>query len=112
MAIQGSGQIKFSEIQTEYGGSHPIALSEYYGAGGVTGSGEIQLSDFYGTANDAYISASGGSVTTSGNYKYHTFTSSGTFTVSSTATGSPSNTLEYLVALSYTHLTLPTIYSV
>jgi len=30
-----------------------------------------------------YISATGGTITTSGNYKIHTFTSSGTFTVSS-----------------------------
>ena len=35
MALQGSGTIKFSEIQTEHGGSNPISLSEYYRGAGV-----------------------------------------------------------------------------
>ena len=44
MALQGSGQIKLSEIQTEFGGSAPTALSEYYdAASGIPASGEIQL---------------------------------------------------------------------
>jgi hypothetical protein len=34
-----------------------------------------------------FISATGGTVTTSGNYKYHTFTSSSTFSVASSPTG-------------------------
>ena len=34
-----------------------------------------------------FISATGGTITTSGNYKYHTFTSSGTFSVSVAPTG-------------------------
>ena len=93
MAIQGSGQIKFSEIQTEFGGSNPIALSEYYGSDTVTGSGEIQISDFYGTSDYSYGSFSGGSISTSGNYKYHTFTSSGTFGVSAV----PTDALSYVV---------------
>ena len=52
MALQGSGQIKLSEIETEYGGSAPTQLSEYYSKGNAPGSGEIQLAaDFYGTSN-------------------------------------------------------------
>ena len=53
MALQGSGQIALSDIQTEFGGSAPTALSEYYeAAAGIPASGEIQLAaDFYGTAN-------------------------------------------------------------
>lgn len=53
MALQGSGQIKLSEIATEFGGSAPHRLSEYYGAAsGVPSSGEIQLAaDFYGTSS-------------------------------------------------------------
>lgn len=52
MALQSSGQIKLSEIQTEFGGSNPIALSEYYSKGNAPASGEIQLAaDFYGTSN-------------------------------------------------------------
>ena len=34
MAIQSSGtDLQFSELQTEFGGSNPIAISEYYGDG-------------------------------------------------------------------------------
>ena len=52
MAITGSGQVSLNDIQTEYGGSNPIGLSEYYSKGNAPGSGEIQLAtDFYGTSN-------------------------------------------------------------
>jgi len=44
-----------------------------------------------------YIVASGGTETTSGDFKIHTFTSPGTFTVSCASTVSPRNGLEYLV---------------
>ena len=44
-----------------------------------------------------YISASGGSEATSGDYKIHTFTSPGTFTVSSTGNSCGSNAVDYLV---------------
>ena len=55
MALQGSGAIKLSEIQTEFGGSNPISISEYYRNGtyvpsnntDVPTSGEISMSDFY-----------------------------------------------------------------
>lgn len=51
MAIQSSGVISFSDVQGEFGGSHPISLTEYYGADtGVPASGTISLSDFYGKA--------------------------------------------------------------
>lgn len=61
MAVTGSGIIKFSNIQTEFGGSNPISLSEYYRGGaytttnntGVPTSGAISLSQFYGTT--AYV---------------------------------------------------------
>lgn len=46
----------------------------------------------------SYMTATGGSESTSGNYKFHTFTSSGTFTVTSVGAGSSeSNTVEYLI---------------
>ena len=61
MALQGSGQIKLSEIAAEYGGSAPHALSEYHSKGNAPSSGEIQIAaDFYGTANVATLSYSGG----------------------------------------------------
>ena len=51
MALQSSGPISLSDIQTEFGGSNPISLSEYYGvATGVPASGTISMDDFYGTS--------------------------------------------------------------
>ena len=49
------------------------------------------------TVVNPYVAASGGTETTSGDYKIHTFTSPGTFTVSSAGTPSGSDTVEYLV---------------
>lgn len=57
MALQSSGQIKISEIASEFGDSAPHSLSEFYGGGGkvpaganpnVPTSGEIEIGDFYG----------------------------------------------------------------
>lgn len=40
------GEIKSSDFQDVFGGSHPISISEYYGAAdGVPSSGEIKFSD-------------------------------------------------------------------
>ena len=44
-----------------------------------------------------YVTASGGTETTSGDFKIHTFTSSGTFTVSDVGNADGSTTVEYLV---------------
>ena len=60
MALQSSGLIRLSQIQTEFGGSNPISLSEYYRGGaytttnntGVPTSGSISLSNFYGTVGE------------------------------------------------------------
>jgi hypothetical protein len=51
MAVTGSGQISIQDIANEFGGSVPHALSEYYGKGGTPGSGQLKISDFYGTSN-------------------------------------------------------------
>jgi hypothetical protein len=51
VALQSSGAISLNDVQTEFGGSNPIAISEYYGvAAGVPASGTIALDDFYGTS--------------------------------------------------------------
>ncbi len=81
MALAGSGQLTLGEIAAEFGGSAPHALSEYYGSDTVPSSGEITIGDFHGTANAVYMVATGGSVSTSGDYKIHTFSSSGSFNV-------------------------------
>jgi hypothetical protein len=46
---------------------------------------------------NAFIIATGGTVTTCGDYKIHTFTSPGTFCVSSTAACASDNNVDYLV---------------
>nr|AKH47272.1 hypothetical protein [uncultured marine virus] len=56
MALPSSGAISLANIQTEFGGSNPIGLNEYYrdgayvgaGAPNVPTSGLIDLQDFYG----------------------------------------------------------------
>ena len=63
MALQGSGIIKLSEIQTEFTGSNPISLSEYYRGGSyVTGnntnvptSGAISFSSFYNASRQFFL---------------------------------------------------------
>ena len=49
MTLPSSGELSFSMIQAEYGGSHPIKLTEYYGkSSGLPASGKIAVNDFYG----------------------------------------------------------------
>jgi hypothetical protein len=49
MVLQSSGAISLSNIQTEFGGSNPIAISEYYAAAsGIPASGTITFNNFYG----------------------------------------------------------------
>lgn len=64
MTLQSSGIITLSDIQTEFGGSNPINLSEYYRDGiyvpdipnnsDIPLSGAISLNDFYG-AQKAFV---------------------------------------------------------
>ena len=57
MVLQTAGTISFDNIQTEFGGTNPIGLNEYYlngtyttgtGAAGIPTSGTISLNNFYG----------------------------------------------------------------
>ena len=41
MAIPSSGAVSLSDIQTEYGGSNPISLSEYYAGGSIVAAGSV-----------------------------------------------------------------------
>ena len=59
MTLQSSGvAISLSDIQTEFGGSNPISLSEYYTGGSyvtagnaaIPASGQISMSNFYGAS--------------------------------------------------------------
>ena len=61
MALPSSGPLTFADIQTEFGGTNPIGLNEYYAGGAVVGegtsgtygavpsSGTISVQNFYGT---------------------------------------------------------------
>lgn len=63
MPLPSSGPLSLANIQTEFGGSNPISLSEYYAGGGlvpagttgtfgaVPSSGTISIRNFYGTSN-------------------------------------------------------------
>ena len=61
MAIPASGAVSLTDIQTEYGGSNPISLNEYYRGGAyvpnsastasIPTSGAISINNFRGTSN-------------------------------------------------------------
>lgn len=57
MPLQSNGLIRFSDIQTEFGGSNPVFLSEYYNnsatgyvsnVSGIASNGNILMSQFFG----------------------------------------------------------------
>jgi hypothetical protein len=66
MAIPSSGPLALTDVQTEFGGSNPIGINEYYAGGAyvpagtagtygaVPSSGQISLQNFYGTSNVVY----------------------------------------------------------
>lgn len=81
MALPGSGALSFSQIQSAFGGSNPISLSEYYRNGsyvpsnnttsGVPTSGQISVSQFYSTEGfnnfgQYVIGNSGGKIASNG----------------------------------------------
>ena len=49
------------------------------------------------TPTERYITATGGTITCSGNFKIHTFTGPGTFTVTCVGNAGGSNTIDYMV---------------
>lgn len=59
MALPSSGILKWSAIQTEFGGSNPVKLSEYYGKDTLPASGLIKASDFYGTSDTITLTSWG-----------------------------------------------------
>lgn len=101
MPLPSSGPITLAAINAEFGRGLNLNAyrgTQYYTSSGgpfTFPSGAISFSNFYGTQLAAnFINATGGTVTTSGNFRIHTFTGSGTFTVTSAPAG---KTLEYLI---------------
>jgi hypothetical protein len=72
MALPVSGTISLSQIQTEFTGSNPISISEYYRGGGlvtsnntsVPTSGAISLSNFYGAVRQFAFTIASSATTT------------------------------------------------
>lgn len=62
MVLQASGAISLADIQTEFGGTNPIGMNEYYvggsyvpsGTAGLPSSGAISLNSFYSKAKSSY----------------------------------------------------------
>ena len=59
--------------------------------------GWLAVEEGTGNVGEIFIVATGGTITCSGDYKIHTFTGPGTFTVSQTASAPASNSIDYLV---------------
>lgn len=108
MPLQTSGTISLANIQTEFGGANPIAISEYYAGGtyvpagtsgtngAVPSSGQISFSKFYGTTALSWTPDGGpvGSPVSLYQFKANepavqTINCSTTATWSFTSTGSP-----------------------
>lgn len=60
MALPSSGALSFSAIATEFGGSAPHSMSEYYplvglGVSGLPSSGTFNFSHFHGKSNQVTV---------------------------------------------------------
>jgi len=115
MPLPNSGPLSLNDIQTEFGGTNPISLNEYYAGGalvpagtsGINGpvpsSGAISISNFYGTT--AFIPFGQASYTTPGTYTYTV--PAGISSISAVAIGGASACARYGAtgggALSYTN---------
>jgi hypothetical protein len=62
-----------------------------------TSKGNVTRAFTINVVSNPFVTASGGTITTSGDFKIHTFTSPGTFTVSNTGAPTGSTTVEYLI---------------
>jgi hypothetical protein len=66
MTLQSSGAISLANIQTEFGGTNPISINEYYNTSGKFGfniigipsSGQISVNDFRGKSKIIIINVS------------------------------------------------------
>ena len=101
MALPNVGvPLSLNEIHIEVGGASATlaALNDadiralIGKASGATNS----INEYYGASSGSPIVATGGSISTSGGYRYHTFTSTGYLNITSLASGSISNTLQVL----------------
>ena len=104
-----STNTKFTGIQTEFGGSNPIELSEYYSGGPlvpsgtpapngpIPSSGQISVGQFRGAVAAEFMAATGGTITTTGDFKIHKFTGPGTLDVLDTQAVEEQEVIENLM---------------
>jgi len=108
MALQSSGAISLANIQSEFGGSNPISLSEYYLNGAYTTSnntsvptsGAISIDNFYGAIRAVYVTyeiigaggGGGGGLTTNTNFA-SAGSAGGDSTITYTAAGGSSTVI-------------------
>ena len=88
MALQGSGAITLAQVQSEFGGSNPISMSEYYRGGSyvpttVTGS----YSSYQGNTSTYYWLTYGNTVTIEWNNSVVYSTTSGNTSATNITTG-------------------------
>jgi len=101
MTLQSTGAISLNDIHIEAGGATGTTASindaDIRALIGKSSGATMSFSEWYGASSAAPISASGGTITTSGGYRYHKFTSNGTFSIASAASGSFSNTITVFI---------------
>ena len=85
MVLQNSGAISLDDIHVEFGGTSgtecSINDSDIIGLADKTSGATSSFNEFYGLSSEAHIDATGGTTTTSGNFRFHTFNSSGTLAI-------------------------------
>ena len=101
MALQNSGAISLDDIHVEAGGTSGTSASindtDIRGLIDKSDGATSSFNEFYGASSTTYVGGTGGQTTTSGNFKFHYFNSSGTFSLSRVASGGPSNTVDSIV---------------
>ena len=101
MVLQNSGAISLDDIHVEVGGTSgtecSINDSDIRDLASKTAGATSSFNEFYGLSNDQHIDATGGTTTTSGNFRFHTFNSSGTFAINQAAAGAANATVDYVI---------------
>jgi hypothetical protein len=101
MTLPTTGPLSLDAIHIEAGGASgtlcTINDADIRALIGKAASTSMGFDEWYGASADTPIVATGGTISTSGNTKFHTFTSGGNFTVTALAQGSFSNLFDVFV---------------
>ena len=80
--IPTTGKVTIGDIAAEWQGPKDLAELSKKLPLNMSGTEQVGIDDFRGKEKpNLFTQATGGTITTDGDYKYHTFTSNGTFTV-------------------------------